>query len=42
MARSSLLVLCPTVVSMVFDISENIVFWCENRKWDQVEKKKIG
>lgn len=29
---------CPTVVSMVFDVSENIVYWCENRNWDKVEK----
>lgn len=33
---------CPTVVSMVFDVSENMVYWCENRAWNQVEKKKIG
>jgi len=33
---------CPTVVSMVFDVSENMVYWCENRGWNQVEKKKIG
>jgi len=34
--------ICPTVVSMVFDVSENMVYWCENRGWNQVEKKKIG
>ncbi len=33
---------CPTVVSMVFDVSENMVFWCENRKWDQTEKSSIS
>jgi hypothetical protein len=33
---------CPTVVSMVFDVSENMVYWCENREWNRVEKKKIG
>lgn len=30
---------CPTVVSMVFDINENTVYWCENRNWDKIEKK---
>ena len=30
---------CPTVVSMVFDVSEKTVFWCMNRNWDEVEKK---
>ncbi len=25
---------CPTVVSMVSDITEGKVYWCENRKWD--------
>ncbi len=32
---------CPTVVSMVFDVSENMVYWCENRDWSRVEKKEI-
>ena len=32
---------CPTVVSMVFDVSENMVYWCENRDWNRVKKKKI-
>ena len=25
---------CPTVVSMVFDVSERTVYWCENRSWE--------
>ena len=29
---------CPTVVSMVYDVSENIVYWCENRDWDTIKK----
>jgi hypothetical protein len=33
---------CPTVASMVFDVSENTVYWCENMNWNQVERKKIG
>lgn len=28
---------CPTVVSMVFDVKERTVYWCENRNWDQKE-----
>lgn len=34
--------ICPTVVSMVFDIEDNMVYWCENREWNKVEKKKIS
>lgn len=29
---------CPTVVSMVFDVMENTVFWCENRRWNDIRK----
>lgn len=32
---------CPTVVSMVFDVEEKTVYWCENREWDKVSKTKI-
>ncbi len=28
---------CPTVVSMVFDVDEKTVYWCEDRKWDDVK-----
>lgn len=28
---------CPTVVSMVFDVSEMTVYWCENREWDNIK-----
>ena len=27
---------CPTVVSMVYDVSERRVYWCENRAWDRI------
>ena len=27
---------CPTVVSMVFDVTEMKVHWCENRRWDNI------
>ena len=30
---------CPTVVSMVFDVTEMTVYWCEDRKWNQVQKR---
>ena len=33
---------CPTVVSMVFDVGERTVFWCENREWDSVQSVKLG
>lgn len=32
---------CPTVVSMVFDVDENIVYWCENRKWEEIKQQKL-
>ena len=32
---------CPTVVSMVFDVTENTVFWCENRNWEQIEERTL-
>lgn len=33
--------ICPTVVSMVLDINDRRVYWCENRRWDSVEVKNI-
>jgi len=33
---------CPTVVSMVFDVSENTVWWCENRQWERIEKRRLA
>ena len=32
---------CPTVVSMVFDVTGCIVYWCENRKWEEISRKAI-
>lgn len=32
---------CPTVVSMVFDVTERTVYWCENREWGRIVKKVI-
>ena len=33
--------ICPTIVSMVFDATENVVYWCEDRKWDKVLEKRL-
>ena len=30
---------CPTVVSMVSDVTEMKVYWCENRQWDKIQEK---
>ncbi|MBO4453008.1 MAG: hypothetical protein J5793_03645 [Clostridia bacterium] len=32
---------CPTVVSMVFDVAGRTVYWCEDRRWDDIKKKKL-
>ena len=32
---------CPTVVSMVFDVDARTVYWCENRDWDRVQTVKL-
>ena len=32
---------CPTVVSMVFDVGARTVFWCENRDWDRIQTVKL-
>ena len=33
---------CPTVVSMVFDVAAKTVYWCEHREWDKIEQKKLA
>ena len=30
---------CPTVVSMVFNVTEMKVYWCENRQWNNIQEK---
>ena len=32
---------CPTVVSMVFDVRERTVHWCENRRWDALHEARL-
>lgn len=29
---------CPTVVSMVYDIDDKTVYWCKQRKWDEINR----
>ncbi len=33
---------CPTVVSMVYDVTDRTVYWCENRQWDDVREKSFA
>lgn len=33
--------ICPTVFSMVYDSNENTAYWCENRKWEKLAKKRL-
>ena len=32
---------CPTVVSMVYDVTDRNVYWCTERQWDQIEQAKF-
>lgn len=32
---------CPTVVSMVFDATDGVVYWCLDRHWDEVEQYRF-
>ncbi len=34
--------ICPTVVSMVYDVTNKCVYWCENRQWNQISEKRLG
>ena len=33
--------ICPTVVSMVSDVTEKTIYWCENREWNQIRTKQF-
>lgn len=33
---------CPTVVSMVFNVSERTIYWCENMNWNEIFKKRLS
>jgi len=32
---------CPTVISMVFDVTERTVYWCYDRNYNQIESKRF-
>lgn len=32
---------CPTVVSMVYDVKEKAVYWCEHQKWEDINFHKF-
>lgn len=32
---------CPTVVSMVYDVTEKTVYWCENRNWKNIQNYQL-
>lgn len=32
---------CPTVISMVFDVTEKTVYWCFDRNYSRVESKRF-
>lgn len=34
--------ICPTVVSMVYDVNSRMIYWCENRNWDKVESYSLS
>ena len=40
--RASAQQACPTVVSMVYDVTNKRVFWCEKQQWDKVESAIFG
>ena len=33
---------CPTVISMVFDVTERTVYWCYDRNYNQIETKSFA
>ena len=39
--RSCAQTVCPTVVSMVFDVAENAVYWCEGQNWEDVRVQRM-
>ena len=39
--RSCAQTVCPTVVSMVLDVAENAVYWCEGQNWEDVRVQRM-
>lgn len=33
--------ICPTVVSIVYDVTDKKVYWCEKQRWDSIQKKEF-
>ena len=33
---------CPTVVSMVFDVGKRTVYWCEDQNWNAVQSRGLS
>ena len=34
--------ICPTVVSMVYDVTDSVVYWCENQRWDEIQSQSFA
>ncbi len=32
---------CPTVVSMVYDVTNRVVYWCEHQDWVKIQSLKF-
>ena len=32
---------CPTVVSMVYDVSERIIYWCEKQNFQDIHQRQL-
>ena len=32
---------CPTVVSMVYDVTDRVVYWCEHQKWSEIQTQEF-
>lgn len=33
---------CPTVVSMVFDVTERTVHWCLDQQWEHIQSHSLA
>lgn len=32
---------CPTVVSMVYDVTDRVLYWCELQRWNEIEMQQF-
>lgn len=37
--KSVMQTICTKVVSMAYDVTNKIIYWCENQKWDNIKNK---